>query len=169
MTVKMNEQIGTLKCSLISWGQMFLACIWTISRHMGSSKSNGSTSVSASLPQLYPAEWPVRLTRTRSQCIRLLAFFSGNEELLHQSSLGALLKLPCWIRTSYQVIPPTQSRTAWSCCLGVLASCRDRKGFFSLHFYLFYFLLIFNSASVITFAAQRKCNSREHPNKRNKA
>lgn len=55
MRVKMNEQIGTLKCSLMSWGQMFLACIWTISRHMGSSKSNGSTSVSASLPQLYPA------------------------------------------------------------------------------------------------------------------
>lgn len=54
MTVKINEQIGTLKRSLISWGQMFLACTWTISRHMGSSRSNGSTSVSASLPQLYP-------------------------------------------------------------------------------------------------------------------
>lgn len=183
MTVKMNEQIGTLKCSLISWGQMFLACIWTVSRHMGSSKNNGSTSGSASLPQLYPApssEWPVWLTCTRSHCIRGLAFFfppsfyfllSGNEGLIHQSSLGALLKLSCRIWASYRVVPPTQSRTAWSCCLGVLASCREREGFFfspSFYFYLFYFLLILNCASLIMFAAWRKCNSREQPNKMNK-
>lgn len=57
-TGRMNEQIGTLKCSLISWGQMFLACFWTLSRHMGSDRSNGSTSVSASLPQPYPAPSP---------------------------------------------------------------------------------------------------------------
>lgn len=89
MTVKMNEQIGTLKCSLISWGQMFLACIWTISRHMGGSKSNGSTSVSASLPQLYLAPSANGLINMYQKSMQKIAsFFSGNKELLHQSSLG---------------------------------------------------------------------------------
>lgn len=55
MTVRMNEQVGALKCSLISRGQMFCACFWSLSRHTGSDRSNGSTTGSASLPQLCPA------------------------------------------------------------------------------------------------------------------
>lgn len=170
MTVKMNEQIGTLKCSLISWGQMFLACIWTISRHMGGSKSNGSTSVSASLPQLSPAPSANSLINMYQELMHKIAsFFFQVMKSYYKAVWGALLELSCWIWTSYQVIPPTQSRTAWSCCSGVLASCRDRKELFlPLHFCMLLFLLIFSCTSLIKFAAWEKCNSREHWNKKNK-
>lgn len=54
---------------------MFLACIWTISRHMGGSKSNGSTSVSASLPQLSPAPSANSLINMYQELMHKIASF----------------------------------------------------------------------------------------------
>lgn len=174
MTVKMNEQIGTLKCSLISWGQMFFACIWTISRHMGGSKSNGSTSVSASLPQLSLAPSVNSLINMYQELMHKIAsFFSGNEELLHQSSLGGiawivllnlnqlssysshteqnslvlLFRGPCQLQRQERIVPQPPS---------------------PLHFCMLLLLLIFNCTSLIKFAAWEKCNSRELWKKKNK-
>lgn len=75
MTVKINEQIGTLKRSLISWGQMFLACTWTISRHMGSTTvAQVSLPVFLSSTLLLPRM--ARLVNVYQKSTRNVAIFS---------------------------------------------------------------------------------------------